>query len=226
MRNKILVLFFALLLPIFLVSCKGLKGADGDAGGSGPTGLTMLSFQDGVFPSDAYAGTQDSDLISGANADSNYGTGGVNTVGFTGSIYRPIIKFDVSTVVPSNVTVVEAYLIVTLNGTMANTVSAYAVTAAWDETQVTWNSRMTATPWATPGGDKGALQDSKVCGTATLTFSLSPILVSSWITSPSTNYGLLLQATDESSGAWRNVLSREYGTATSRPKLVIYYRLP
>lgn len=219
--KKGLLILTAVIL-IFSISC-----SKGPGGASGTTGLTSLSFQDGIFPSDAYAGTSDTDIISGSYAGSNFGTSTGDTAGsVSGIVYRALVKFDLSSVVPSNITVQKAYLTVSLNSTMDSSINAYALTGSWVETQATWNSSATGTGWTTPGGDFSTLEDSQPITSTTLKFALSPALVQSWITSPSTNYGIMLKNTDETSGQYVNVYSRENSPATSRPMLTIYYSLP
>ena len=227
MKKCILLLSLITIAPVLFISCKGVEGAVGDPGNDGPAGLSVMSFQDGVFPSDAYSGTQDDSLVSGGSANNNYGTSTVNTVGYnSGNVYRPVIKFDLTSIVPGDVIVEHAYLTVTIDTAAPNTINVYAVAAAWDEMQCTWMNRLTSTPWTAAGGDKGALQDSKVCGSTTLVFSLDPALVGTWISDPLHNYGVLLQASDESTNNEVNVSSREETTASARPRLTIYYRLP
>ena len=228
-RAMILVPLFAMLVVLFLASCKGAAGNNGPTGSSG---LSVMTFQDGVSPSNAYAGTTDTDLISGADASTNYGTLTIATAGSQSSgggnfmLFRPLYRFDISTVVPSNITIQKAYLTITLTSYIAKTYNVYALTKVWTETQATWNVSATGINCTTTGGYYTTLEDSEASTSTTITFSLNPSLVQSWITTPSTNYGLLLKDTDETAGTFANINTRESSTAASRPKLTIYYSLP
>jgi hypothetical protein len=226
MKKITTLLLFALLPLLFLASCT-IPGAEGDAGAAGPTGLTVATFQKGAFPSDAYDETADNNILLHLPAN-NYGTSAIATIGNDGAtdVYRALLRFDVSSIVPSTVTVVEAYLIVTMSSVLNNTINAYAVTQEWEETQSTWNLRQTGLSWAVPGGDAGSLQGSAYSTTYTATIALSPALVSSWIADPDSNYGVLLKAVNETTTSWSNIFTSEYATASMRPRLVIYYRLP
>jgi hypothetical protein len=95
----------------------------------------------------------------------------------------------------------------------------------------TWNHRFFSTdPWATPGGDFGAISGMATIGTATntlYTFASQPGLVTdvqNWLNSPSTNFGWLLRASSESTSSnARSFASSESAIASQRPTLIIDY---
>jgi hypothetical protein len=222
-KTGIFVIFVSAVL-MFLTSCKGDLGP---AGAAGETGLTPMSFQDGVFPSNAYAGSADNNIISTITYSSaNFGSDDMASVGQGGgTITRSVFKFNLTSLVPSNVTVSRAYLTINTDGAVNNTINAHAVTTFWREMECTWNVSQLATPWTYYGGDYGTLMDSKYAGSTTLTFSIDPAVVNSWINTPATNYGIMLKMTNETNNIFINFYTREYAAAILRPKLTIYYSL-
>ena len=231
MKKRHLFLLLTLPLLAFLASCKGDAGTTGTTGTTGPSGapgLITMSFQDGVYPSNSYAGTTANNMISDLLANTAYYGDTFVTIGSSSSYkYHVLLKFDLtSAVVPTGVTVKYAYLTITMFSTMTNTINVYPVTVPWISTQTSWNNNAIASTWTTAGGDYGALMDSKDTNAITLTFSLSPALVTSWISSPSTNYGVLLKATDELSNIYVNIFTGLFSIPADRPRLTIYYSLP
>ncbi len=229
LKNKRFVT--AVLLPVFLfiaVVLTSCKGAAGPAGPLGDAGYVTMNFQDGMYPSNAYAGTTVNNIISGLYEYTIYYTNDNVTLGSAGGYkYRSLIKFDLSSaVVPTGVIVHKAYLTITLSGAMDNTITVYPVTAPWISNQTNWMNYANSLLWAAPGGDFGAAMDSKTANSTTLTFALNPSLVGSWISSPAANYGLILKAVDEASGAYANMYTAIYAVPSQRPKLTIYYSLP
>lgn len=229
MKNRLFLVLWISVLSVFLFSCKGDPGSAGADGATGPTGAntSVMMFQQGVYPSDAYSGVSDNVIIS-LNKETNYGSDTSMTIGaVAGGKYRPIIKFDIQSLVPSNVTVSKAYLDITLNGLFNNTINAYAISNFWNETESCWTSRTAAATWTTEGGDYSELQDSKGGWESTkITLSLNPSLVQGWLSNPSANHGIILIGTQETGTLWRNVYSSENLTRSNRPKLTIYYTLP
>ena len=108
--------------------------------------------------------------------------------------------------------------------------SVHTISAAWIETQATWNDRVTSTAWGTAGGDFGAPNgdDNPTCssGDSTNTEYQFDVLsiADGW---KSTNEGLIIKWTDDSTerAATENQIfySSEHVTAGTRPKLVIVY---
>jgi len=82
-------------------------------------------------------------------------------------------------------------------------VNAARVLVSYDPTQVTWNSRSTGTPWASPGLQPGTEFTITPVSTSTPTFGhttterdftgLAPVL-QSWLDTTTPNYGLLFGA--------------------------------
>jgi hypothetical protein len=64
-----------------------------------------------------------------------------------------VIKFDLSNLICYATLVRSATMKMEMVSGNVQLVSAYRLLNNWQETQVTWNNRLTATPWATAGGD-------------------------------------------------------------------------
>lgn len=164
---------------------------------------------------------QDAQILSG-NPTANYGT----SLGayFNGTNYwYSLIKFTMPET-PAGTGVGSA--IITFNQTSAvdaGTVIVEPVTAAWEEMQATWNSRLTGTPWSTPGGDvdSSAGITAPITGaTGSQTIDVSGI-AQGWASGLYTNYGLRIRpGTIAQSHVWS---SSEDATASLRPKITIVY---
>ena len=241
--KKIIILALISISVFIFLSCKGETGDKGKTGATGPSGAdgnTVIMFQQGVYPNSTYTGVKDTGIIDN---NPTYNFGGCSSSGagaYPAYIStRSLIKFDVSSIIPSNVIVTKAELVLNINqiyGT--NTYTAYKMTHDWvegtvcDATSVgtaTWNNYGSGA-WTNPGGDYDSTPVSNsliVTGTPpqSITFTLNPAMVQAWISNPSTNYGILIKANNEStvnnSIAWN---AKE--SPVDSPLLKIYYRLP
>jgi hypothetical protein len=218
-----------LILSVLAASC-------GSSSPAGPAGATVYTakFQNGVYPTAAYAGSADTGLYQ-VNPDLNFSTIATNWAGFfvTGAIEHYVIRYDLSSIVPSNVKVTKAYLTVkcsTVAGAVSNTYTAYALTTANSISNATWNSSDTGTPWTAPGGDFGAAAKSSSVMMNTpgiYVFSLDTDMVKSWISSPSTNYGIVLKGANETGPrAEVVIINDDNGSTADRPLLTVEYTLP
>ncbi len=243
MKKIIISLLCVFLLLIFL-SCKGEtgdKGVKGTAGPSGEDGSILFLFQQNNYPASSYTGVKDAGIHN--NIDKNFGACPYTASGaFNNWIAsRGLIKFDISCIVPSNVVVTKAELILQLNQLFgSNTFTAYKLTKDWVEgnlcdedstTTCTW-TRYGAGNWTNPGSDYDPAPVSNsvfVSGTLpqNITFALNTDMVESWISDPSTNYGIIIIAENESNTnngiIW---YSKDNATRALRPLLKVYYKLP
>jgi len=235
-RHGFGIAFFAVVLIAAVAAggCKGPAGPAGSTGATGPAGSGyVMQFQDGAYPAASYTGASDTGLDS-LNSNTNYSAFTTFSIGFnsTGSeIDRYIIKYNLASVIPDNVNVTAAYFTIvtdSLNGTVS--MQAYPLTTAFTASGATWMDSAASTPWAKPGGDFSPMPQSNtvtVSVLGTYTFTLNPSMVQGWISSPSTNYGMIVIAENESTG--NNVVNLwydEYATVADRPMLTIYYTLP
>ena len=218
--KKFLILFTVVFL---LAACRGPAGEQGIPGGY------ALVFQEGV---NGYAGTEDTNITEDypdTNYDGNYV--GVGDGGGTG-VMRGLIKFDLSQVVPSNLTVDRAYLTVRIHSSVDGscTVTAYALSESFSETTATWNSRVAATPWAVAGAYNGeaAISSSYLLSNegGFETLELDAATVQSWIQNQASNYGILIKDNSELAVYSAGIYSSESPALTSRPKLTLYVSLP
>jgi hypothetical protein len=228
MKKQIFILI-ALIAGLVLSSCKGGQGT------SGPSGADMSTavFQQGVFPAAGYSGAADAMLDQGS-PDSNDGTWTYTLFGLDpGSAYRQLIRFDVSYIVPKSVSVLSAELTLYLQADAGvNTGTVYELTRGFVENGATWNSYDGVNSWTSPGGDynPAAMSDPVYFdGSApTITFHLNPAMVQNWIANPGQNYGIIITASNETTGSnWARFYSADYtGNNLQRPALTIKYRLP
>ncbi len=237
--KKTIILILTVISLFGFISCKGEKG---DAGVTGPAGedIVMAVFQQLTYPDSNYSGVKDT-IITDANINYNYGNCGSSGAGAYPSYVgtRALIKFDISGIVPSNVIVTKAELILNLNQVYGtNTYTAYSITKDWIEGTAcggplagtcTWNNYGTGA-WTNPGGDFNSTPVSNsliIKGSApqTITFLLNASMVQSWISNPSTNFGILIKANNEAvennSIFWNSKENMSTG-----PMLKVYYKLP
>lgn len=142
---------------------------------------------------------------------------------------RSLLRFDTS-VVPSATALTSAKLRLYYDNelyTGANnvTIEARRVTQPWVEDTVTWNSINTA--FAEAGLSTAVKQANK----ANVWHELDiRNIAQSWVSTPTTNYGVMVKATDETLGRGGAVYQgAEYaynGESVQRPKLVLTYGRP
>ena len=239
--KKYIIVILAAAFAV-MVSCKGETGPAGSTGAS-----TIISvFQQGVLPNVEYAGATDAIISSGIPAG-NFGGCAEIGAGYISSIslsaVRGLMKFDVSSIAPANVTVTRAYVKFYVYNTWGTsvTVTAHAVDSAWTEgtgscagnvvTDVTWNSTGSAA-WTAAGADFGATAASNsimvtpAMEGSFINLNLNTSMVQSWISDPSTNNGFILVGDNESSDSAVTFSSSERVSTSTRPALVIEYTLP
>jgi DNA-binding phage protein len=138
-----------------------------------------------------------------------------------GDLYAAL-RWDLSQI-PAGATVSGAT--VTLNVT-TQTFGAYDLKKAWSEGQVTWNQAATGSPWATAGAKGATDRGTKIASVtptakAPYTFTIPASVVQGWVSTPSTNNGILLAHTTNDDGFIFD--SREGATP---PKLSVTYSTP
>jgi hypothetical protein len=194
--------------------------------------LETISFQDGLFPTTAYAGTRDLRIRSG-NPTTNYETN--TTLGVDGSPDDGVLlKWDTSAI-PAGITVDSASITIYVIGTSTDNYELYELKKDWDEAQASWNNAATGVSWSVPGAD-GITGPSPDRGTTVLatvggltsgliTFNLNAAglaVLQNWINNPSTNNGFLMMDY-ASAGDDLGFRSSEISTKTQRPKLNVTY---
>ncbi len=165
-----------------------------------------------------------------ANPTTNHGSDTTMIVDPQGSnTRRPILQFNLAAI-PAGAVVDDAKLSLYTSASGANptTTEVHAVTPIWDEAQVTWNQRLTGTPWATGGGD----YDAHVIDLITLntvlgwkTWNVTQV-VDLWYRGRLTNHGLILVPLGGGAGFDKTFWSSDYAVdPTLRPKIDVRYRL-
>jgi hypothetical protein len=185
-----------------------------------PRPIREVSFQDGVSPVPAYAGTRDT-FLSELNAAHPYG--GRPTIqadgdnpGGTGKELRLLIRWDLAAI-PAGSRVQTAAIILRVVSPSEPPYWVHAVKRPWTEGESTWR---------TSSGDRGpaVLGSGIPSGPDEFAFPLNAegiALVQSWIDSPGSNLGLMVTATGNSSGLQAH--SRESSETGKRPRFVVTY---
>ncbi len=248
LKKSLFFILAVIILCLILFSCKGDPGAAGDKGPAGSAGssLIVMQFQNGVYPSDAYTGTEDTFIINNATSFNNGNCSSfiaANTDCSAINSARGLIKFDVSSIVPSNVTVKKAYLeLCMIDGGFPIGFVTHELTKSFEEGNscnasgsASWISATATDAWTTPGGDYNPEPMSNIFNvpasptTYKVTLELNPSVVQKWISNPAQNYGMIIKSYPEQGegvclGA--RFVSSEDSYLPYRPKLVIYYSLP
>lgn len=188
---------------------------------------TTVSFQDGVSPSGAYAGTTTT-YIWGTNPTTDRSAETTFVVDFTSGNptddRRGLLKFDLSSI-PTTARVISATLEMWI-AAEGQGIKAYKMLVPW-----TGASTHTSLGGVNNDGTKAAVAESFRNGVNLDTIvninwlTNVPIAdIQDWVTNPSTNYGWLMKGLDESAGGDGMQFDGKAGTTASRrPKLTIKY---
>ena len=188
---------------------------------TGPSSLVTIQ-PDGTAGLDSY--------LDRANPGTNYGV--ATTMVFdprVATTRRPILQFGL-TAIPSGAVIDDAALSLYLSVGSANSPIAevHAVTATWDELQVTWNNRLTATAWTSQGGDFDPHIVDQISVTSTLgwrTWNVTQ-LVDLWYRGRLANRGLILAGPTTGPNFDKTFWTSDYAVDPSlRPKLEVRYRV-
>ena len=186
---------------------------------------TTYTFQDGVSPTAGYAGTLDT-YIWDTNANTAYGTEATfvvdTAVGVESDQRKGLLKFDISTIPTTSVVVgavLELYISVEGQG-----FKFHKMLVPWTEAS-TYNSltggvNNDGTDAAVAEDCRNGLNLDTVTGTVRNNMLIAT--VQSWVTTPATNYGWLIEQISSATGDGIQFDSREGATASRHPKLIIY----
>lgn len=177
-----------------------------------------------------YQGCDDTFIESWAPA-ANHGHEGAFAIRTFG-IKRPLIRFDLSTSIPSGVIVLEARLWLRATHYKSNphhslTIDAYALKRAWVEKEATWEHWRSEQRWEDPGADGDddrylASSGSFIAADTSVWYAMDlTALAQDWVSGTKPNHGVLLLATGNT--VETSFYSSEYSEADKRPKLVIRY---
>lgn len=141
-----------------------------------------------------------------------------------GEKVRTYIRFELAGI-PATAVVTSAELLLWYGDTSAaveTTVNAYEVTVAWAENTITWDAQ--------PGHGLVARGSSVLPDLETsdfVTWELEPGLIESWVNGSLANNGLvLIDADEETPGAYKLFASSDHAVPAMRPKLVVNYYDP
>ena len=185
----------------------------------------IVAFQNGVFPSSTYFGTEDT-WLRGSNPNTNYGGDDrMDADGESGnSAEWTIIRWDLSELEPGS-QISGAVITLTLDNASDTDYGLYALLTDWEEGEATWNQAAAGRAWETPGtgpSDRGvligALSTDDQVGTHDVLLNAAGVdLVQRWIDSPMTNFGIIIYNDAATDGM--EIRTSEYGVIGERPKL-------
>ncbi|MBK7861981.1 MAG: DNRLRE domain-containing protein [Archangiaceae bacterium] len=191
----------------------------------------VVSFQDGVSPTAAYAGTRDTVIYSQKALcwDPNQ-TCDRSQLLFDGSpaLEASLVRWDLSQL-PTTATLTSASLDVNVRDTSVAVFKGYESLRPWVETEASWVQYAAGAPWAGDGGsdptDHGpqlftlALPTS---GNARITFDAVTLAVlQRWVSTPAQNHGFFIAEYGTLDGL--ALASSEDTVLTRRPRLNLTY---
>jgi endonuclease/exonuclease/phosphatase family metal-dependent hydrolase len=145
---------------------------------------------------------------------------------------RALLKFDTQNTIPAGRSITSAILTVTVkdgSGDASRRVGAYQVTTSWDEHEVTWKVRRTATNWASQGGDLGTKLTEKVVGNASgtkVSFDVTPLVkqaVAGSLGSSRYTRIALVDLDGSTNESWRAYYTSYDSNSSVRPTLKVTY---
>ncbi|MEO7600112.1 MAG: DNRLRE domain-containing protein [Opitutus sp.] len=189
-------------------------------------GPTTVSFQQGT---NGYAGMIDTHIRSDATT-TNYG--GATTLLIDGKPdYSALLRWDLSAI-PAGKTVTAVTLTFNVVTPSSHVYELYALRRDWSESEATWAKATSAVNWTTAGassstGDREptvlGTVTSTTTGSRTITLNGSGVAkVQSWINSPSTNFGFVVQDYTVTKGI--DLTSSEGGNVSQRPIITVTYQ--
>lgn len=150
-------------------------------------------------------------------------------VGYDGTnTSRSLLQFHVEDALPNNSQVLNAQLhlyLESVSGSGSATLAAHQLNEAWSS-YATWNNRDFYNAWTNPGGtfDPNAAATTSV-GTTPGWYTLYPTtLTSGWLHTTTTDDGLLLKASDESTNDVMHFASAENSDPSVAPYLTVYWQ--
>jgi hypothetical protein len=233
MKKKAAGFVFLFLILSVLFSFSGCSGTKGATGPMGAAGGYVMQFQDGLYPAASYAGCGAVGLDALDLTTNYYGYEPFNVGSFTGDHSRFLLKFDLTSVIPSNIKVTKAYITINITATVgSNAYAFYPMTRNFLPNAANWSTSNGVAAWTTNGGDFSSTAVSEnfyvqAGANGKLTYTLDPALVQGWIADYTTNNGVILKATFENTGDnYITMNTDQCPTFSQRPMLTVYYTLP
>jgi hypothetical protein len=193
---------------------------------NGAGGSTVVSLQQGT---NGYAGMVDTHIRADATT-TNYGTS--TTVWMDGSPdYSALLKWDLTSI-PAGKTVTAVTLTFNVTDVSTDVYELYALKRDWSESASTWVKATSTVNWSTAGASNTTSdRETTVLGTLTAPATGTKVVtlnsagiakVQSWINTPSTNFGFIIQ--DYTVAGGLDVSSSEATTVSQRPIITITYQ--
>ncbi len=164
---------------------------------------------------------------------------------------RALVQFDISGAVPTGATIESVELTLTVNRTVTQLqpFTVHRVTSDWGEGasdaaanegrgiaaqpgDATWLHTFSPDQsWQTPGGDflSTASGQINIIANGDYTWPSSPSLVAdvqAWVDDPGSNFGWIVIGDEAEQKSAKRFASREFTSASDRPKLVITFTPP
>jgi hypothetical protein len=192
-----------------------------------PTGIATATSSPTVPAAISLPATQDS-WIDQLRTTQNKGTdSALKILPVAGKSRRALLKFDLASI-PPDACVGSALLklkLIAVQST-ARIFAAHRMTGSWTESGVTWSRRDASNPWTTAGGDfvplATAVTPSGTINGMILQWDVTADVLA-FVAGTVSDYGWVVKDTTEIGGNEFRFGSRENGTATSRPQLVITF---
>jgi hypothetical protein len=201
--------------------------------------VRLLSFQDGVSPTEKYAGTRDTTLAR--NVEFPEGLGAQKTCRVTGQNPRgthrdaaALIRWDLAAIPPGSTVVSAVFTVDVQSRAERQPFQVFELKRPWEELEATWMAASSKLAWERRGAqgptDRAGTALASAPGPVTegpLALPLSPqgvAVVQGWVNRPAANFGFLLSNEVTSDGIFFS--SREADAAGRRPKLAVAYIPP
>ena len=145
---------------------------------------------------------------------------------------RGLLKFDTQNTIPAGSAITSAVLTVTVkqgSAAASRRVAVYQVTTSWEDLEVTYNVRKTATPWGTAGGDLGTrITEQPVSNIpgSRVSFDVTPLVqqaVSGALGSSRYTRIALFDLEGATSESWRAYYTSADANTALRPTLTVTY---
>jgi endonuclease/exonuclease/phosphatase family metal-dependent hydrolase len=145
---------------------------------------------------------------------------------------RALLKFDTQNTIPAGKSITSAILTMTVkdgSGDSSRRIGAYQVKTSWEDTEVTWKMRRTATYWGSAGGDLGTKVTEKAVGNAAggkVSFDVTALVqqaVSGALGDSRYTRVALVDLDASTSESWRAYYTSYDANSSVRPTLKVTY---
>ena len=188
-------------------------------------GSGSASFQDGLTPTSAYAGTRDT-MIDEDSPSSTHGGDTSLSVDGGGEEKTVLVSWDLAGQLPAGAVIQSATITLMISDKSDDAFTLHEARRPWSESQATWQRAASGDDWQSNGADgaedRGAAPLGVVLADATgarvIPLNAAGIaLVQQWVNDPASNHGFVLAGHPADNRL--ELRSSEYATKTSRPKL-------